>query len=53
MVDDNAANEPDSALDEWDRELARSEGFWRMIHERRQEPTIPWEVVKEELGLDE
>ena len=53
MPDDNAAE--DSQLDdddEWDRELTRSDEFWRMIEERRREPTILWEEVKKELDLD-
>ena len=36
-------------LDEEDWDLQLSPEFWRMIEERRREPTIPWEQVKAEL----
>ena len=29
--------------------LAGSSEFWRMIHERRQEPGIPWEEARKQL----
>ena len=32
-------------------ELARSPEFWRMIEERRREPTISWEDVKRKLAM--
>jgi prevent-host-death family protein len=39
--------------DEEDWDLQLSPEFWRMIEERRREPTIPWEQVKAELLKDE
>ena len=40
-------------LDEEDWDLQLSPEFWRMIEERRREPTIPWEQVKAELLQDD
>lgn len=35
-------------------ELVDSPKFWTMIEQRRREPTIPWEVAKQQLeSLDE
>jgi hypothetical protein len=40
--------------DEEQMELANSPEFWAMIRERRQGPTIPWDVAKRHLdALDE
>jgi prevent-host-death family protein len=39
--------------DEEDLRLEASPEFWRMIEERRREPTVPWEDVKAELLADE
>jgi hypothetical protein len=36
-------------LDEEDWDLQLSPEFWRMIEERRREPTIPWEQAKAQL----
>jgi prevent-host-death family protein len=30
-------------------ELAHSREFWTMIEQRRREPTVPWEVAKQQL----
>ena len=35
--------------DEEDWNLQLSPEFWRMIEERRREPTIPWDQVKADL----
>jgi hypothetical protein len=43
-------------LDYDDEQLAltNSPKFWAMIRERRKEPTIPWEVAKQQLeSLDQ
>lgn len=39
--------------DEEDLELEASADFWRMIEERRREPTIPLDQVKAELFADD
>ena len=39
--------------DEEDLRLEASPEFWRMIEERRREPTVPWEDIKPELFADE
>jgi antitoxin (DNA-binding transcriptional repressor) of toxin-antitoxin stability system len=39
--------------DEEDYRLELSPEFWRMIEERRREPTIPWEDLKAELFPEE
>jgi hypothetical protein len=36
-------------LDAEDWDLQLSDEFWRMIEERRSEPTVPWAEVKAEL----
>lgn len=38
-------------MDEESEALAKSDEFWEMIEARRQEAAIPWEDVKQELGL--
>ena len=38
--------------DEEQIQLENDPQFWRMIQERRQERTIPWEQVKADLGLN-
>jgi len=38
-------------LDEEQVELGMSAEFWRMIEERRQQPTVPLEEVKRRLGM--
>lgn len=40
-------------LDEEDWDLQLSDEFWRMIEERRREPTVPWEQVKADLLKEE
>ncbi len=40
-----------SSYDEEDIGYITSPAFWRMIAERRREPTIPFEEVKARLGL--
>jgi prevent-host-death family protein len=40
-------------LDAEDWDLATSPEFWRMIEERRREPTRPLEDIKAELFADE
>jgi len=37
--------------DEEQIQLENDPEFWRMIQERRREPTVPWEELKAELGL--
>ncbi len=37
--------------DEEQIELENDPEFWRMIERVRQQPTIPWEQVKAELGI--
>jgi antitoxin (DNA-binding transcriptional repressor) of toxin-antitoxin stability system len=39
--------------DEEDLQLETSVEFWKMIEERRREPTVPWEEVKAALLADE
>jgi antitoxin (DNA-binding transcriptional repressor) of toxin-antitoxin stability system len=39
--------------DEEDLRLEASPDFWRMIEERRREPTIPWDDIKAELFADD
>ena len=39
--------------DEEDLRLEASPEFWRMIEERRREPTVPLEDIKAELFADE
>lgn len=35
-------------------ELSHSHEFWTMIEQRRREPTIPWDIAKQQLeSLDE
>ena len=34
-------------------ELMNSPAFWTMIQERRERPTIPWDVAKKRLEADE
>ncbi len=33
-------------------ERSHSAEFWQMIEGRRREPTVPWEQVKKDLGLN-
>ena len=35
--------------DDEQMQLADSPEFWKMINERRQRPTIPWEIAKRDL----
>ncbi len=39
--------------DEEDLRLEASPEFWRMIEERRREPTVPFDEIKAELLADE
>jgi hypothetical protein len=39
--------------DKEDLALEASPSFWRMIEERRREPTVPLEDIKAELFADE
>jgi hypothetical protein len=44
---------PDEFNDAEDRHLAASAEIWRMIEERRREPTVPLEELKAELLSDQ
>jgi hypothetical protein len=37
--------------DEEQIELENDPEFWRMIQERRSQPSVPWEQVKADLGI--
>jgi hypothetical protein len=51
-MDDAADERPDYFEEDAEvSDLVSSPEFWKMIAERRREPTIPWEEAKRRLEL--